>query len=131
MGGFGALNIVINNKNTFGNVGSISGGVDPTQFKYNWGLEAVFGPYDDKREFWDKKVIANNAHQFIFSGINIALDCGIDDFFITSNRSLHETLQDMEIDHDYTERPGGHTWDYWDNAIQYQMLFFADKFSKT
>jgi len=36
----------------------------------------------------------------------------------------------MKIAHDYTERPGGHTWDYWNNSILYQTLFFHQFFSK-
>jgi putative tributyrin esterase len=39
-------------------------------------------------------------------------------------------MMEMEVPHDYTERPGGHTWDYWDNAIKYQLLFFADKMAE-
>jgi putative tributyrin esterase len=69
------------------------------------------------------------AHRFIFSEIDITLDCGVDDFFISSNRALHDELLEIKVPHDYTERPGGHDWDYWDNAIKYQVLFFATKFS--
>jgi len=34
------------------------------------------------------------------------------------------------IDHDYIERPGDHTWEYWDNALQYQILYFDNYFNK-
>ena len=34
----------------------------------------------------------------------------------------------LGVPHDYTERPGGHTWQYWSNAVQYQVLFFASAF---
>ncbi|CAH0528748.1 alpha/beta hydrolase [Vibrio hippocampi] len=129
MGGYGAFNIALNNLDTFGNIGSISGGVDPRAFKYNWGLEQVFGDYDQQTQFWDNKTIKNSVHKLIFQGVNISIDCGIDDFFIQSNRELHRVMMDLKIDHDYTERPGGHTWDYWDNAIKYQMLFFKTKFN--
>jgi len=30
----------------------------------------------------------------------------------------------------YAERPGGHTWAYWSNAIRYPVLFFATSFRR-
>lgn len=128
MGGFGAFNIALNHLDTFGNIGSISGGFDPKDFRFNWGLEKVFGNYDENTTFWNNKAIKNTVHKLIFKDINITIDCGIDDFFIDSNRELHQKLQKLELDHDYSERPGGHTWVYWNNAIQYQMVFFKNKF---
>jgi enterochelin esterase-like enzyme len=29
-----------------------------------------------------------------------------------------------KIPHDYIERPGGHTWPYWENALPYHLVFF-------
>ena len=59
---------------------------------------------------------------------NIVFECGVDDFFIEVNRNLHKALVDAKIKHDYTERPGSHTWEYWCNALDYQMLFFSKAF---
>lgn len=130
MGGFGALNVALNNQGTFGAAGSLSGGVDPRGFSGNWGLDAVFGDHVKNERFWNDRAIVTNAHRFIFSGIDLAIDCGVDDFFIDSNRALHQRLMELKVPHDYTERPGGHTWEYWDNAIQYQVLFFSNRFKK-
>lgn len=130
MGGFGALNIAVNNPGTFGAAGSLSGGVDPRDFAKNWGLEAVFGDRARNADYWTEKAIVSNVHRFIFSGIDLSIDCGVDDFFIDSNRALHQRLLDLKIPHDYSERPGGHSWDYWANAIKYQALFFADGFAR-
>lgn len=130
MGGFGALNTAINHNSLFGAVGSISGGVDPRPFEKNWKLTSVFGAQDKHKDFWDSRAIINNAHRLIFSGLDVYLDCGVDDFFIDSNRALREKLLELNIPHDYSERPGGHTWDYWRNAISYQMQFFADGFDQ-
>nr|WP_315203468.1 hypothetical protein [uncultured Flavobacterium sp.] len=33
-----------------------------------------------------------------------------------------------KVSHDYIERPGAHTWEYWDNALPYQVLFFSKVF---
>ena len=63
---------------------------------------------------------------------NLALiiDCGYDDFFFSENEELHRRLLEQKIDHDYIVRPGGHTWSYWNNSIDYQILFFSKFFCK-
>lgn len=130
MGGYGALNVAINNMSTFGAVGSMSGGVDPRYFPKNWGLESVFGDYVENANYWNDKAIINNAHRFIFSGVDIIIDCGVSDFFSKSNRELHNKLLELKIPHDYIERPGSHNWDYWSNSIKFQVLFFSNKFKE-
>jgi enterochelin esterase-like enzyme len=57
--------------------------------------------------------------------VKLIFDVGVDDFLIDTNRDLHRRLLANETPHDYIERPGGHTWEYWQNALPYQMLFFA------
>jgi enterochelin esterase-like enzyme len=52
------------------------------------------------------------------------IDCGEDDFFIDINRTLHSELLIHGIIHDYVERPGGHQWSYWIDALDYHMVFF-------
>lgn len=45
------------------------------------------------------------------------------------NKDLHNRLLEKKIDHDFITRPGGHNGQYWNNSIDYQILFF-DKFFK-
>jgi hexosaminidase len=131
MGGFGALHIALGHTGTFGAAGSISGGVDPRPFAGNWNLAGAFGDPVTNAAYWDRLAIVNNARRFEDAGIALAIDCGTDDFFAPVNRALHQRLLELKIPHDYTERPGGHGWDYWANAIRYQALYFADKFKAT
>ena len=48
----------------------------------------------------------------------------MEDNLIHVNRSLHDSLLTLKIPHTYIERPGGHTWLYWEEAIGYQLQFF-------
>ena len=128
MGGFGALNIALNHSTLFGAAGSISGGVDPRPFQQHWQLSEVFGSPSKTKSYWDSRAIINNSHRFLSSALDVTLDCGVDDFFIATNRALRQKLLELNIAHDYSERPGGHNWNYWRRAIKYQMLFFADGF---
>ncbi|GAB3454182.1 alpha/beta hydrolase family protein [Massilia terrae] len=128
MGGFGALHIALGHPGTFGTAGSISGGVDPRPFTEKWNLKAAFGDPVRNADYWNSQAIISNAERLGASGIGLAIDCGVDDFFAPVNRALHQRLLELKVAHDYTERPGGHTWDYWTNAIKYQMLFFSTRF---
>ena len=50
------------------------------------------------------------------------------DFFYEVNQRLHEKLLYYRIPHDYIIRPGSHTFSYWKNAIEYQLLYFNKYF---
>ena len=64
------------------------------------------------------------AEKMKTNGLKIIIDCGVDDFLIDANRELHRRLVYNHTPHDYTERPGGHTWEYWQNSLPYHVLFF-------
>ncbi|WP_064610007.1 alpha/beta hydrolase [Streptobacillus moniliformis] len=124
MGGYGAFFIGINNVNIFGNIGSMSGGLIPEDFKGNWGISKVINSN------WEEYNIDSLVHKLLFTKTNIIFDCGVDDFFIESNRKVHQKLLSLNINHDYIERAGAHTWAYWSNSIKYQTLFFVENFNK-
>jgi S-formylglutathione hydrolase FrmB len=128
MGGFGALSIALDRPDTFGAVGSISGAVDPRGCEDEPGINRVFGAPARHAAFWNSKAIVENAQSFENAHIDLTIDCGVNDSLVQSNRTLHERLVELGVPHDYAERPGGHTWQYWANAIQYQVLFFATSF---
>lgn len=57
------------------------------------------------------------------NGIALLMDCGVDDFLLETNRQMHQMLLQNGTPHDYTERPGAHTWDYWTDALPFHLLF--------
>ncbi len=63
------------------------------------------------------------------NGLHLILDCGVDDFLITTNRQMHQLLLENGTPHEYIERPGAHTWSYWTETLPVHMLFF-DKYLK-
>ena len=62
------------------------------------------------------------------NSLAIFIDCGTEDFFYRVNVNLHEQLMYRNIPHDFISRPGAHNWNYWNNAIQYQLLFMNNFF---
>ncbi len=128
MGGHGAFYLAFRHQDIFGAAGSMSGGVDIRPFPLNWDLSKRLGSFKDHPENWEKNTDINLVHLLTPGSLAITFDCGISDFFYGVNKELHEKLLERNIPHDFTVRPGAHTWSYWANSIQYQMLFFNNYF---
>lgn len=131
MGGHGGLYLGIKHQDVFGAAGSMSGGVDIRPFPNNWDMAKRLGKYADQKEAWEKNTVINLLHLLTPNSLALIIDCGTDDFFYQVNENLHQQLVYRNIPHDYISRPGGHTWPYWKNAVQYQMLFMSNYFNKT
>lgn len=129
MGGHGALWNAIRHKDVFGAAGSMSGGVDIRPFPKNWGMSKQLGEYDDNKAVWDAHTVINQLDKLENGDLALIIDCGEDDFFLEVNKDLHNRLLAKKIDHDFITRPGGHTGTYWNNSIDYHILFI-DKFFK-
>ncbi|CAM1361726.1 alpha/beta hydrolase [Tenacibaculum xiamenense] len=128
MGGHGALYLAIKHQDIWGAAGSMSGGLDIRPFSKNWDIHKRLGQYKSNKKIWNKHTVAGLTHLLSDNSMKLIIDCGYGDFFFEVNKRLHENLCKNNIEHDYIERPGKHDWDYWSNAIQYQLLFFNDFF---
>lgn len=123
MGGQGALYLAIKHPDVFGATGSMSGGVDIRPFPDNWDMAKRLGKYSKYPERWEKNTVINLLYRIEPNTLKIIIDCGTSDFFYPVNEELHKKLLLRNIPHDYITRPGGHTAGYWQNSIQYQLLF--------
>jgi S-formylglutathione hydrolase FrmB len=130
MGGHGALYLAIRNKELFVSAGSMSGGVDLLSSTKKYDIAKRIGSFDANPEEWKNRSVVNMVSTLKNKELNLIIDCGVSDFFYEINSTLHRRLMDLKIDHDYTERPGKHNWEYWTNAINYQLLFFDRSFNR-
>ena len=128
MGGHGGLYLGLKHQDIFGAAGSMSGGVDTRPFPNNWDMAMRLGKYAEHPENWEKNTVINLLHLFTPNPLAILIDCGTEDFFYKVNENLHQQLLYRNIAHDYITRPGAHNWNYWNNAIQYQLLFMNNYF---
>ena len=128
MGGHGAMWLALRHKDVFGAAGAISGGVDIRPFPKNWDMAKNLGEYSSNKDVWDAHTVINQVDGLKNGELAIYIDCGFSDFFYQVN--LHNKLLQMKIDHDYLARPGAHNNAYWNNAIDYNILFFKKFFSK-
>ena len=129
MGGYGALYLAILHQNIFGAAGSMSGAVDITGLAGSFGIQDLLGSYSEYPKRWEQHSVLYLTHKLINDSLKIIIDCGSDDFLYQQNLALHKKLLYDKIDHDFITRPGAHTWEYWANSIQFELLFM-DHFFK-
>lgn len=129
MGGHGALWVSIRHKDTFGAAGSTSGGVDIRPFPTNWQMNKQLGEFAANKGVWDQHTVINQIDKIQDGDLALIIDCGEQDFFLEVNKEFHKRLLARKISHDFITRPGAHNGKYWNNSLDYQILFF-DKFFK-
>ena len=128
MGGHGALYLGTRHPEIWGNMGSMSGGVNLVPFMKQWKTPTVFvDPAKYAQRYADASAV-NLIPAMKANKQNIIFDCGSEDFFHKVNAELHQKMLDAKVPHEYTSRPGNHNWTYWGNSIKYHTLFFSDRF---
>jgi len=131
MGGHGGLYLGIRHQDIFGAAGSMSGGVDIRPFPKNWDMAKRLGDYATNPDNWEKYTVTNQLHLLTPNSLAIIFDCGTEDFFYKVNTELHDKMVERNIAHDFIVRPGAHNWQYWSNAINYELLYFNTFFKRS
>lgn len=133
MGGHGALSLSARHPDLYCAAGSMSGALDLNTA--NWkiapefskrikeGFQRLIGDTTNTALLQSLSVV-HMADRMKTNNLKLIIDCGVDDFLIEPNRELHRRLVYNGTPHDYTERSGGHTWPYWQNALPYHVMFF-------
>ena len=131
MGGHGALYLSAKHPDLFCAAGSMSGAVDMSVMLSRDAsgqvvklMQPVFGDKSDSSEMYAQYAVMGMLDKLKTNKLPLIIDCGVDDFLIEPNRELHRRLVYNKVDHDYNERAGAHTWDYWENSLPYHALFF-------
>lgn len=130
MGGHGALWNAIRHKDVFGAAGSTSGGVDIRPFPKSWNMAQRLGTLEEHPDVWDAHTVIMQLDKLTNKELALIIDCGEDDFFLQVNQEFHKQLLKRGIEHDFITRPGAHNWKYWNNSIDYQLLFFQKYFNQ-
>ncbi|MBL0144735.1 MAG: esterase family protein [Chitinophagaceae bacterium] len=129
MGGHGAMFLAFRHQDIFGAAGSMSGGVDLKESKNRFDITKRIGDTLTHAKEWHDLTVVNLIENYPNTNLKLIVDCGVNDIFINGNRRLHNKLVALHIAHDYIEREGEHNWNYWSNAVQYQLFFFSKYFN--
>src|SRR5436190_5563343 len=133
MGGHGSLYLSTRHPDLFCAAGSMSGALDLNWS--NWkispdfltrvkqGFQTLIGDTTNM-VLYESYSVVSMTDKMKTNNVKLIIDCGVDDFLIEANRELHHRLVYNHTPHDYTEHPGGHSWDYWQNSLPFHVLFF-------
>lgn len=131
MGGHGALFLGMRHSDIWGSAGSMSGCPDIRKFPDSWNIKDDLGSFESNSELWNSLAVVNQIQNIKNGDLAIILDCGESDFFLEVNKDMHARLLGAGIDHDFITRPGGHWYTYWQNSLDYHLLFHSKFFKKS
>ncbi|MBE6365065.1 MAG: esterase family protein [Lentisphaerae bacterium] len=134
MGGYGALKLGLRCPEKFAAVAGLS---SVTDIKYRFRDKSSAGWHPEFRRIFGtvSQVVPRGndlfdlAQKAVDSGKElpeIISFCGSEDFMIGDNRKFNKFMRKLEYPGFYAfERPGSHTWEFWDLYIQDVMKFFV------
>ena len=130
MGGYGALHVGLSHPENFSAIFGLSNailinnvhGMQPGQ-RDNLGdytfYSRVFGDLSTLKESDNNLEVLLAKHKAAGTELpKMYLTVGTEDFLLQENRDFKKFLDQENIPHTYVEKPGGHTWDFWNPAIK-------------
>lgn len=132
MGGYGAFKIALRRPDRFAAAASFSGVLDPGAFYRDYEKAGVrdiladFGFADPEGSREDVLELAREAAKRGSPVLRLYQECGTEDFLYGANVKFRDLALSLGLDLTYRERPGAHSWDFWDvcfkNAIDWMGL---------
>ena len=132
MGGYGAMKLGLRCPEKYAAAASLSGSLDivarvaastgeaRAELKNVHGdLDAVAGSHADLFAAGDDLVASGAPRPRLFAW------CGTEDFVYEQNQTFRAHCRTIGLTLDYSEGPGGHTWDMWDEQIQRVLAWLA------
>lgn len=135
MGGHGAITLAAKHPTLFIAAGSMSGvmNIDTDLWKVGEDFRSLrkkgqiemLGPINYQGPLFNPYTAVGLVDQLKNQNVSLIIDCGVDDFLIETNRQMHSLLMEKKVAHEYIERPGAHTWNYWTEALPVQFFFLS------
>ena len=134
MGGYGAMKIALTHPESFCGCASLSGALDITRKNRPRDLnewKALFGY--DLQDFdaltgtkHDVYSLVRKNHAAGLPFPKLFLWCGTEDPLTANNRLMRDLMEELGIEHSYSESEGDHSWKWWDLHIQDVLKFFFE-----
>lgn len=135
MGGHGAITLAAKHPTLFIAAGSMSGvmNIDTDLWKVGEDFRSLrkkgqiemLGAINYQGPLFNPYTAVGLVDQLKNQKVSLIIDCGVDDFLIETNRQMHSLLMEKKVAHEYIERPGAHTWNYWTEALPVQFFFLS------
>lgn len=145
MGGYGALLYSLKHPEMFAACAAFSSGVNTDEDIANMQDESYDRVYknlyakvgtkgkDRLTESWyQNSIVALMQKKSVdeIKKVRFYLDCGDDDFLYRGNSTLHITMRDRSIPHEFRIRDGAHNWEYWRTGITDGLRFIGQSFRR-
>lgn len=125
MGGYGAIRNGLKYSHNFSKIGMISAALitddiinytdDDNVLRSKQFYESVFGNLNNvKGSDADPKYLIDNCDDIP----DIFMACGVNDFLFDKNIDFYEFLKSKNIDCEFIQAPGEHTWEFCDKYIK-------------
>ena len=125
MGGYGAFKAALAHPDRYAAACSLSGALDIAYLRDN-GMIAdldfyrlIFG------ESGDFDGGENDLYALLDKDIRekkpvprLTMRCGTEDFILPCSRRFYERCKELNVDVDYAESPGNHSWTFWNEKIE-------------
>lgn len=134
MGGYGAMKIALTHPDAYCGCASLSGALDIARRNRDRDLNewrALFGfdlqSFDDLLGTeHDVFALVRKNHAAGIPFPKLFLWCGTEDHLLFNNHWMRDLLQELNIEHSYSESEGDHSWKWWDLHIQDVLKFFFE-----
>lgn len=93
-------------------------------------MSEQLGTEAENQSVWDSHTAISQICRLKDGDLAIIFDCGYSDFFFEVNNNFHQELLKYKINHDFIVRQGNHSHTYWNNSLDYQILFFKKFFNR-
>ncbi len=127
MGGYGAIKVALKECDSFCAAAGISSVADikeATQL-FPDALRLAFGDELLVPESEDLFVLAQEQNENPMKP-RIYMGVGTEDFLYEGNRKLKEKFESLDYDYTYKESEGTHSWEFWDEYIQYVLKWMFE-----
>lgn len=136
MGGYGAFKMAVRRPGDFCFAGSMSGAFHAASITEDEPRKEIVPSVMEV--FSSQEVrLANDVFSLIRGSVvrgmdgrlpTLYFDCGDADELLPANRQLDRLLNELSVDHEYRELPGGHDWAYWDRNLSQLIDRVSDTF---
>lgn len=130
MGGQGAINIFLDNRDYFRSAGSMSGILNITAYQGKWQISQRLGSYDEKSDEWNKYNCVYKISSVSNPDFRLIVNCGTEDFAYPVNVEFKNAAEKAGVKIKFISEPGNHNWDFWVKSLPVHLKFFKDMINK-
>lgn len=125
MGGYGAFKLALTKPYRFAAAASLSGTLDIVK-RFQESQRAASTKQEMDNIFGSDPDLSGSDNDLFFLLKNLSNRtrrpklfqwCGTEDFLYADNKKFYNRAKKLGINIDYSQSPGAHTWDHWDEQI--------------